>query len=216
MASLGLLAAGLVAIYILNTRYFRNEQLNAAGINTQVLTTMIARGDKLLNTTTQLQAEAQVISQQPTSVAAPAKATSSEHPLWQPASRTAPTPSIPLSDKVIAYEAIQIDAHSTSFPVIGQQFNLPLLKGRQVQAKVEGARLHDNGDYSWRGHLIGVDGDYPVVMTYGESGIFASITTPEGSYSLESINGLGWLYKNPAEPELSSPGSEDSLLPPQE
>jgi hypothetical protein len=37
------------------------------------------------------------------------------------------------------------------------------------------------------------------------------VTTPEGSYTMESIDGSGWLYKNPAEIELSIAGAPDFL-----
>ena len=46
-------------------------------------------------------------------------------------------------------------------------------------------------------------------MTYGERSIFATITTPDGSYTMESLDGLGWLYKNPAEVELFNTDSKD-------
>jgi hypothetical protein len=78
-------------------------------------------------------------------------------------------------------------------------------------ADVQSTTTNPNGDYTWSGHLQGHGTDYPVVMTYGEHSIFATITTPEGSYTMESIDGLGWLYKNPAEVELSNPGAKDFL-----
>ena len=53
-------------------------------------------------------------------------------------------------------------------------------------------------------------------MTYGADAVFASITTPQGSYSLESVNGSGWIYKNPAEVELTQPGKNDYLEVPEE
>lgn len=213
-ATIALLAVGLGIVYFLNSHYFQGDRVNAAGIRTQALTTMLARGDKLLGSTDQLMA---AVKSSPLELApAPQKTpSSSDRPLWQTANRNAPTPSIPLSDRILAYESIQLDQHPASMPVAGQEVSLPLLKGELVRAQVESGTLHENGDYSWRGHLKGHGSDYPVVMTYGESGIYATITTPEGSYSLESINGLGWLYKNPAEPDLSAAGAVDHLEPPQ-
>ena len=68
-----------------------------------------------------------------------------------------------------------------------------------------------NGDYSWRGYLDGYGTDYPVVMTYGANSVFATVTTPKGSYTLVSVSGSGWIYKNPSEFELSQPGVEDHM-----
>lgn len=213
IVSFGLLAIGLTAIYFLNS-HFQSDRVNAAGIHTQALTSMLARGDKLLTSTDKLIATINTTALEPEP--APQKTpVAGDRPLWQTASRNAPTPSIPLSERIAAYEAVQLEQHPATMPVAGQEVNLPLLKGEQVRVQVEAGSLHDNGDYSWRGHLKGQGTDYPVVMTYGESGIYATITTPEGSYSLESINGLGWLYKNPAEPELSTAGAEDNREPPQ-
>lgn len=214
VAAFALLATGLGTIYLLNTHFFQADSVNAAGIRTQALTTMLARGDKLLGNTDKLIATINTTPLEPEP--APQKTQGTlERPLWQSASRNAPTPSIPLNEHVVAYESVQLEQHPASMPVAGQEVSLPLLKGDLVKVQVEVGNLHENGDYSWRGHLKGHGSDYPVIMTYGESGTYATITTPEGSYSLESINGLGWLYKNPAEPELSAAGAVDHLEPPQ-
>ncbi len=213
VAAFALLATGLGTIYLLNSR-FQEDRVNAAGIRTQTLTTMLARGDKLLGSTDKLIATINATPLEPEP--APQKVPNpTDRPLWQTASRNAPTPSIPLSERVVSYESVQLEQHLASMPVAGQEVSLPLLKGDLAKVQVETGSLHDNGDYSWRGHLKGHGSDYPVVMTYGENSAYATITTPEGSYSLESINGLGWLYKNPAEPELSAAGATDNLEPPQ-
>ncbi len=109
---------------------------------------------------------------------------------------------------------VEFETNTATYPLIGQQITLPLLKGNKVSAKVESIQVHPNGDYSLRGHINGYGTDYPITMTYGEQQIFATITTPEGSYSMEALNGLGWLYKNPAEPELITPGNNDFIEPP--
>ncbi len=130
---------------------------------------------------------------------------------WQMAGVKADAPSIPLSEKVSDYAIVELPQKLTALPVAGAQIALPMLHGKNIIAVVESVSHLANGDYSWSGHLQGYGSDYPVVMTYGEHSIFATITTPEGSYTMESINGLGWLYKNPAEVELSHPGAKDFL-----
>jgi hypothetical protein len=51
------------------------------------------------------------------------------------------------------------------------------------------------------------------VMTYGENLTFATINTPDGNYSLEAKDGVGWLYKNPSVLDLAGPDSRDFLVP---
>jgi hypothetical protein len=134
---------------------------------------------------------------------------------WQPAAKDAPQPTIPLSERISVYRPVQLNPHPTDMPVVGEQVTLPLFNGKKYVAEVQNTAVSANGDYSWRGHLTGLgegqQDSYPVVMTYGEHSIFATITTPEGAYTLESVDGLGWLYKNPSFPELSAPGTNDFL-----
>ena len=119
-------------------------------------------------------------------------------------------PALPLPEAVSIYSYVQIE---DVLPSVGQVLQMPLPGGANTGIAVEVARAQalSNGDYTWSGYVQGQGGDYPVVMTQGKSGAFATITTPEGSYSLETLNGSGWLYKNPAEDELRLPNKEDFL-----
>lgn len=130
---------------------------------------------------------------------------------WQMADIKAETPVIPLSEKISDFAVVDVPQKTAAFPALGEQISIPLLHGKSYVASVESVSNLSNGDYSWSGHLEGYGTDYPVVMTYGDHSVFATITTPEGSYTMESVNGLGWLYKNPAEIELSHPGAKDFL-----
>ena len=131
--------------------------------------------------------------------------------LWSSADLKAATPSIQLNERVVEYQAVQVESRWGHVPVPGQTVVMPLLHGESVSVQVESVQTLSNGDVSWSGHVT-VDGDsYPVIMTLGEHSSFATITTPKGSYTLESVNGSGWLYKNPAEVELSAPGNNDYL-----
>jgi hypothetical protein len=130
---------------------------------------------------------------------------------WQMGDIKTQTPKITLSEKISAYAIVELEQHPATFPAVGEQIQLPMLNGQKVIASVQSITTSPNGDYTWSGHLEGYGDDYPVVMTYGEHSIFATITTPEGSYTMESLDGLGWLYKNPAEIELSNPGAKDFL-----
>lgn len=131
--------------------------------------------------------------------------------LWGAADLKAESPSIQLNERVVEYQAMQVESRWGHAPSPGQMVVMPLLHGETISVQVETVQTLSNGDISWSGHYM-VDGDaYPVVMTLGDHSSFATITTPKGSYTLEALNGSGWLYKNPAEVELSNPGTNDFL-----
>lgn len=130
---------------------------------------------------------------------------------WQLADSGQATPSMTLPESVSVYEPVSVDMENPKYPEPGQQLGLTLPGGERLQVNVESSSTNPNGDYSWRGHLDGHGDEYPVVMTYGGNSVFATITTPNGSYTLESVNGSGWVYKNPSEFELSQPGKNDYL-----
>lgn len=122
------------------------------------------------------------------------------------------TPDLPLNDAVISKAVVVFDHEQTDYPEPGGQVELPMLNGESVTADVKHAVVTPSGDYSWSGHLAGHGTDYPITMTYGETSAFSMITTPKGSYTMETVNGVGWLYKNPSELELSEPGSEHAIM----
>lgn len=130
---------------------------------------------------------------------------------WRIADASAPSPSMPLPGGVVTYEPVAVDMENPVYPEAGQQTAVTLPGGEQLRVNVKSNTDNPNGDYSWRGHLDGYGDEYPVVMTYGGNSVFATVTTPNGSYSLESVNGSGWIYKNPSEFELSHPGANDFL-----
>lgn len=130
---------------------------------------------------------------------------------WRLANTDTTAPSIPLPNGVSIYEPVNVDMEHLAYPQSGEQAILTLPGGERLQATVSTSVTNANGDYTWRGHLAGHGDEYPVVMTYGENSVFATVTTPDGSYTLESVNGSGWIYKNPSEFELSKHGANDFL-----
>ncbi|MES2823060.1 MAG: hypothetical protein V4732_05645 [Pseudomonadota bacterium] len=131
--------------------------------------------------------------------------------VWKVDDVNSPTPGIPLNERIVDYEIVEISPRPERFPQVGEKMTLPMLYGKKVVVEVQSISTSPNGDQTWSGHLQGQGTDYPVVMTYGEHAVFATITTPEGSYSMESVDGLGWLYKNPSEFELSDTNANDFL-----
>jgi hypothetical protein len=133
---------------------------------------------------------------------------------WKPkAADNTVQPSFSLNPRVKSFEVVTLEMHPESFPSEGEQLVLPMLNGKRVKVNVLSTSIEDNGDKTWSGHVDGYGNEYPVVMTYGEGTTFATITTPEGSYSMESVKGVGWLYKNPAEIELTALGKGDYVIP---
>lgn len=130
---------------------------------------------------------------------------------WSMADATSATPSMPLPDAVSIYEPVALDMETEGYPEAGQQTSVTLPGGERLQVNVKTGVTNPNGDYTWRGHLDGHGDEYPVVMTYGGNSVFATVTTSNGSYTLESVNGSGWIYKNPSEFELSNPDANDFL-----
>ena len=130
---------------------------------------------------------------------------------WRMADASVATPIMPLPESVSVYELVAVDMENPAYPEAGQQTSVTLPGGERLQVNVASSDTNPNGDYSWRGHLDGHGNEYPMVMTYGGNSVFATVTTPKGSYTLESVNGSGWIYKNPSEFELSQPGSKDYL-----
>jgi len=115
--------------------------------------------------------------------------------------------------KVTVFSSVQVNHHPGQMPVVGEQVKLPMPEGETITANVESTKTTETGEYIWSGHLANRDSDYPIVMTYGETSTFATITTPNGSYTMEAINGKGTIFKNPSEIELSHPGATDFLEP---
>ncbi len=125
------------------------------------------------------------------------------------------TPSFTVSEQVTQKTAVTFDAASLKQVTQGDRVDLPLPAGQQYTAQVDHVKTMPNGDRNWQGHLADTETHYPVVFTLGTATAFATITTPEGSYTLETVGGSGWVYKNPQDAELSTEGFVDALPVPQ-
>ena len=94
---------------------------------------------------------------------------------------------------------------------VGDSVTLPLPDGSTLEARVTRVELQRGGERNWQGE-IRVDGDsYPVNFTVGKQATFGFIGTPQGSYSVETLGGKGWVYKNP--PLDLGHGGSDALFP---
>jgi len=179
-----------------------NQDLNRA-INPH-----IANADKALA------AADQIASHSTSSIRTEVLAVSQHLSGWELAEVNSTKPTIALNDRVAIYQAVKV-SRPVVLPVVGDQISFPMFSGSSVVVDVQSVKNYPDGGFGWSGHLQGFGDDYPVVVTYGERTAFATITTPEGSFTMESTDGLGWLYKNPSEFELSAHGSTDVLEIPQ-
>jgi hypothetical protein len=158
--------------------------------------------------------EISVMSQPPLDDSKPTVLASTAPEVWRIGGATDASPSISLPARATEYEPVRVDMEHPSYPGPGTKVIVAVPGNESFQVNVEQSAINPNGDYTWRGHVEGYGDDYPVIMTYGHNSVFATITTPKGSYTLETLNGSGWVYKNPSEFELSEHGKNDYLEPP--
>ncbi len=101
--------------------------------------------------------------------------------------------------RINIYEPVNLTAQSPANRVAaGDTVAFSLPEGLNVEVTVVSIKENSMGGYSWKGYLKGHNDDYPVIYTQGATSSFAAITTENGSYTMEAVNGLGWIYKNPS------------------
>ena len=121
--------------------------------------------------------------------------------------------SLTLPPQIETYAAIAVQPQSQQDLFPGKQTQFVLPGEGEVSVTIAEVSPLKSGGYRWTGHLTEYGDQYPAVSTSGKTSAFAMITTPLGSYSMESVNGLGWIYKNPSEQQLSTPGHIDGIEP---
>ena len=96
----------------------------------------------------------------------------------------------------------------------GERMSFILPDGSNVVARVENTWTEANGDKAWSGHVEDAAGpDYRILVMQGSTATFAAINTSKGTYTLESINGRGVVYKNPEMGDVAPHGTTDYLIP---
>ncbi|MGL4250273.1 MAG: hypothetical protein ACRCR1_06430 [Aeromonas sp.] len=122
-----------------------------------------------------------------------------DFPLAEPSAAAEQPLAIVLQDDALA------NAH------VGDSVSLPLPDSSTLQAKVTQVELQQGGKRNWQGE-IQVDGSsYPVNFTVDKKATFGFIGTPQGSYTVETLGGKGWVYKNP--PLDLGHGGDDGMIP---
>ncbi|MCX7134003.1 hypothetical protein [Aeromonas sp.] len=130
---------------------------------------------------------------------------------WQAAEVDADFPLAEPGEGAEQPQPIALQGGELGLAQVGDSVTLPLPDGSTLEARVTKVELQRGGERNWQGE-IRVDGDsYPVNFTVGKQATFGFIGTPQGSYSVETLGGKGWVYKNP--PLDRGHGGSDALIP---
>ena len=131
---------------------------------------------------------------------------------WVIASASDESPDLYLDASINVYEAVNLTTQSRANRVVaGDTVAFSLPEGLNIEVMVVSSIENSMGGYSWKGYLKGHNDDYPVIYTQGANSSFAAITTENGSYTMEAVNGLGWIYKNPSMIALNTGDFSDQL-----
>lgn len=135
---------------------------------------------------------------------------------WQISEVVSQQNSISLNEHITVSEPVAIDGQQIAAVTTGDRVELPLPGGASYTAVVNRVVVNSDGETSWSGYVEGHGQDYPVTFTIGEQNSFATVTTPEGLYAMETSHGMGWVYKTPDLTELVDPDQPDRLMVDQE
>lgn len=116
--------------------------------------------------------------------------------VWDVVEEDLELPMLQLNPQIGHSEVVRLPDPEQLEKTPGDRLTVPLLNGNSVAVTVETSKRMPNGDYSWKGYVDGEGDDFPVVFTIGKNSAFATITSLEGSYTMEAVGGVGWLYKN--------------------
>lgn len=102
--------------------------------------------------------------------------------------------SFPSKEGVSPLIAVEIPKGSVRTLNIGDKISLPYMGAGEYQATITGKITHKNGSVSVTGNLDDSGKQYSVVLTEGKNMSFGTVTTPDGSFEIETKDGQGYLY----------------------
>jgi len=110
---------------------------------------------------------------------------------------------------------IQIEKNNIANLFVGDTIKLPNVGQVEYTAKITKRVEHNNGSVSVAGNLISDENaKYSVTLTEGKTTSYASITTPEGAFEVETIDGVGYIYSvKDIEDKYIDSNKEDFLTP---
>ena len=109
--------------------------------------------------------------------------------------------------------AVNISNNSISKLNVGDVIQLPSVGQVDYQATIDKKIVHKNGSVSVTANLNG-NSNYSAVLTEGKNNSYATFSTPEGSFELETRNGKGYIYSvREMEDKLINPNKDDFIDP---
>ena len=90
--------------------------------------------------------------------------------------------------------AIKLPKNSIKNLNVGDTVLLPNMGSGEFEAKITERKRHKNGSVTVTGNLIGSGNQYSVVLTEGQNMSFGTVNTPNGSFEIETRNGVGYVY----------------------
>jgi hypothetical protein len=115
---------------------------------------------------------------------------------WNISDDYSAVPSIPLKEDITESAIITVPPAYKMDLKVGDKVNMPLPDGSEVSVTIINTNHNIDGDLSWDGVIDDSNGDYFITYTAGKRASFATLVLEQGNYSMESVDGIGWLYKN--------------------
>ena len=90
--------------------------------------------------------------------------------------------------------AIKLPKNTIKNLNVGDTVVLPNMGNGEFEAKITEKKIHKNGSVTVLGNLIDSGNQYAVVLTEGKNMSFGTVNTPNGSFEIETRNGVGYVY----------------------
>lgn len=100
----------------------------------------------------------------------------------------------PAPDYLVGTVGVELFVTELSAMKAGDKARMTLPNGIGYDVVLDRLERHDNGDFSWIGHMLGQEKNMPVIVTMGASGSYATIDTPEGRFGIIPGEGHDWLF----------------------
>lgn len=120
----------------------------------------------------------------------------------------------PSKEGIAPSSAIALVQGTISKLNVGDTISLPYMGNGEFNAKISNKKVHKNGAVTVTGNLVDSGKDYSVVLTEGKTMSFGTVTTPNGSYEIETRNGQGYVYStDDIDREWIDHSQSDTLVP---
>ena len=90
--------------------------------------------------------------------------------------------------------AIDLQKGAISKLEVGDKISLPYMGAGEYEATITTKKTHKNGSVTVTGNLIDSGNEYSIVLTEGKNMSFGSVTTPDGTFEIETKDGKGYVY----------------------